>query len=157
MTQYNQNAMNEEYDAKMTRKYQGQIKDGSLKIGDFIVGGDSEVTNLRFLENFNIKTLNLNIDSKTNIKFRNRVIKELTLCLVHRGRRDELLSLSVDDLELENLEVLLVLNSPNLQNDQLYNLAKFKKLCALDVSNKSDIIITELQYLKNLTHLNLDQ
>ncbi|CAL5998589.1 leucine-rich_repeat domain-containing protein [Hexamita inflata] len=117
----------------MTLKYEGKIKEGNLQIGDWC-GVDSEVTNLRFLEKFNIKTLNLNIDSKTNIQFINRAIKELTLCLAHHGRRDELQNLNVDDPELKNLEVLLVLNSPKLQNDQLY---KFKKFHTLDVSNNN--------------------
>ncbi|CAL6002462.1 Conserved_hypothetical protein [Hexamita inflata] len=63
------------------------------------------------------------------------------------------LNLNVDDLELENFEVL-DLQDISLENDQLYNLAKFKKLHTLDVS-RNDVDLTHIHIVKSLTKLNM--
>ncbi|CAL6002344.1 Conserved_hypothetical protein [Hexamita inflata] len=61
------------------------------------------------------------------------------------------LHLNVDDLDLENLEVLNLYRN-SLENDQLYNLTKFKKLHTLDVSfNKVDL--THIHSATSLTTL----
>ncbi|CAL6011198.1 Hypothetical_protein [Hexamita inflata] len=103
MTEKNQNALNEEYEAKMTLKYAGKIKDGNLEIGN-PYGGDSEVTNLRFLEQFDIQTLNLYISNGMYVKLRNDTLKKLTVSNLWDEELQQILKLNVDDLELENLE-----------------------------------------------------
>ncbi|CAL6032386.1 leucine-rich_repeat domain-containing protein [Hexamita inflata] len=152
MTEQNENVLNE-YDEQMYQKYESKIQEGNLNIGNW-GSGDPKITNYKFLEKFNIKTLNLYIDNKLSIKFRNETIKELILYLVHHRREDEVLNLNVDDLELENLEVLLFQNGPNLQNYQLYNLSKFKKLLTLDVP-KSNVDLTHIHKAISLTKLSM--
>ncbi|CAL6002244.1 Leucine-rich_repeat domain superfamily [Hexamita inflata] len=153
MTEQKENVQNEEYDEQMYQKYEGKIQEDNLKIGNW-GSGDPKITNYKFLEKFNIKTLNLYIDNKISIKFRNETIKELILYLVHHGREDKVLNLNVDDLELENLEVLLFQNGPNLYNYQLYNLSKFKKLHTLDVP-KSNVDLTHIHKAISLTKLSM--
>ncbi|CAL6031565.1 DUF3888_domain-containing protein [Hexamita inflata] len=148
MSEQNQNALNEEYNAKMTLKYEDKIKFGNLEIGDrdrdYI---DSEVTNLMFVEKFNIQTLKLCISIDMYVKLRSNTIKELILG-TQRYKGNKLLNFKVDDLDLENLEVLDI-QCNNLENHQLYNLIKFNKLHSLDVSrNKVD-----LTYILNVTNL----
>ncbi|CAL6063436.1 leucine-rich_repeat domain-containing protein [Hexamita inflata] len=170
VTEQNQNALNEEYDAKMTRKYEGKIKDGYLQIGDLFDGGDPEVTSLRFLEKFNIQTLKLNISSDMSVKLRSNTLKKLNVVTYnlllnqneeqHDDNEDDdeddqpqRLNMQVDDLELENLEVLKLENN-KLENNQLYNLAKFKKLHTLNVSdNKIDL--THIHIVRSLTNLSM--
>ncbi|CAL6002316.1 S11IP_protein [Hexamita inflata] len=117
----------------MTLKYENKIYEGILKIGDrdrdYI---DPEVTNLMFVEKFNIQTLILCIRIDMYVKLRSNTIKELILG-TQRFKGNKLLNLNLDDLDLENLEVLDLENN-NLVNDQLYNLTKFKKLNTLNVS-----------------------
>ncbi|CAL6002270.1 leucine-rich_repeat domain-containing protein [Hexamita inflata] len=140
----------------MTRKYQGQIKDGTLKIGDQFDGGDQEVTNLRFLEKFDIQTLKIYIRNDmhvNNIKLRSNTIKELNLGNQRIIIENKLLNLQVDDLELENLEVL-ILEKNKLVNDQLYNLAKFKKLHTLNVSS-NNVDLTHIHSVTSLTKLSM--
>ncbi|CAL6002478.1 Conserved_hypothetical protein [Hexamita inflata] len=152
MTEQNQNSLNEEYDAKMTRKYEGKIKNGKLEIGDMF-SEDPEVTNLRFLEKINIQTLELYISSDMNVKLRSKTLKELSVfqCMDEHGQLQFRLHLNVDDSELENLEYLN-LQQNSLKNDQLYNLAKFKKLHTLDISqNKVDL--THIHSVISLTKL----
>ncbi|CAL6002444.1 Conserved_hypothetical protein [Hexamita inflata] len=152
MTEQNQNSLNEEYDAKMTLKYEGKIKDGNLEIGNRLLG-DPEVTNLRFLEQFDISTLNLYISNGMSVQLKSSTLKELKVynCRDEYEGRELRLNLKVDDLELENLEVL-DLKYISLENDQLYNLAKFKKLHTLDVSiNKVDL--THIHSVTSLTKL----
>ncbi|CAL6063484.1 Conserved_hypothetical protein [Hexamita inflata] len=151
MTEQNQNALNEEYDAKMTRKYEGKIKDGNLEIGNYS-GGDPEVTNLRFLEKFDIQTLKIYISSDMSVQLKSSTLKELIMFNIREYDQDEKqkqrLNMQVDDLELENLEVLILENN-NLVNDQFNNLVKFKKLNILNVSwNKVD-----LEHIRNVTSL----
>ncbi|CAL6002332.1 leucine-rich_repeat domain-containing protein [Hexamita inflata] len=63
------------------------------------------------------------------------------------------LHLNVDDSELENLEVLNLYRN-SLENDQLYNLAKFKKLHTLNISeNKVDL--THIHNITSLTKLTM--
>ncbi|CAL6011181.1 Leucine-rich_repeat domain superfamily [Hexamita inflata] len=126
----------------MIRKYEGNIKDGNLEICD-LDRGDPEVTNYMFLEKLNIKALKICIKNGLSVKLRNDMIKELTI----RNVMDEQQQLIfyVNDLELENLEVL-DLEDNNLENDQLYNLAKFKKLRTLNISNNIILIFTKQQY-----------
>ncbi|CAL6002436.1 Conserved_hypothetical protein [Hexamita inflata] len=178
MNEQNQNSLNEEYDAKMTLKYEGKIKDGNLQIGNRF-HGDPEVTNLRFLEMFDISALNLYIINGMSVQLRSKTLKELTVFNFRNEYKQQLqrlelhyysyneeeeeeddddddddeqrLNLNVDDLELENLEVL-DLKYISLENDQLYNLAKFKKLHTLDVSiNKVDL--THIHSVTSLTKL----
>ncbi|CAL6002512.1 leucine-rich_repeat domain-containing protein [Hexamita inflata] len=117
----------------MTLKYENKIYEGILQIGDrdrdYI---DPEVTNLMFVEKFNIQTLMLCIRIDMYVNLRSNTIKELILG-TQRFKGNKLLNLNLDDLELENLEVLDLENN-NLVNDQLYNLTKFKKLNTLNVS-----------------------
>ncbi|CAL6031579.1 Hypothetical_protein [Hexamita inflata] len=124
MTEYNRKDSKQEYNEYMIRKYEENIKDGNLEICD-LDRGDPEVTNYMFLEKLNIKALKICIKNGLSVKLRNDMIKELTI----RNVMDEQQQLLfyVNDLELENLEVL-DLEDNNLENDQLYNLAKFKKL-----------------------------
>ncbi|CAL6002442.1 receptor-like_protein [Hexamita inflata] len=158
MTEQNQNSLNEEYDAKMTLKYEGKIKDGNLEIGDMFEG-DPEVTSLRFLEKFNIQTLKLNNCYDMSVQLKSSTLKELSMSN-YRDQQEEddvkqRSNLNVDDLELENLEVL-ELNDICMNNDQLYNLAKFKKLHTLNVSrNKVDL--TNIHYVTSLTKLSMQE
>ncbi|CAL6002398.1 leucine-rich_repeat domain-containing protein [Hexamita inflata] len=151
MNEYNLNALNEDDAEYMTRKYQRQIKDGNLEIGD-----DPEVTNLRFLEQFNISNLNLCISNIMSVKLRSSALKKITMSNLRDDEgQQQRLNMQVDDLELENLEVL-DLADINLENDQLYNLAKFKKLHTLDVSfNKVDL--THIHSVTSLTKLYMQE
>ncbi|CAL6002286.1 Conserved_hypothetical protein [Hexamita inflata] len=155
MTEQNKNAPNEEYDEYITRKYQGQIEDGNLKIQlGYKLSGDPEVTNLQFLEKFDIKALTLVISNEMNVKFRSITIKELTLekrILYGIDKQEQRWNWNVNDLELENLEVL-ELQDINLVNNQLYNLAKFKKLHTLDVSDNK-VNLSNIHSATSLTRL----
>ncbi|CAL6032368.1 Leucine-rich_repeat domain superfamily [Hexamita inflata] len=133
MTELNQNILNQEHDAKMTRKFKGKIQGGNLDIGNY-ERVDPDVRNLSFLEKFNIQTLKIYINEKINLKLRNNQIKELTLKLP-KNKKDQL-NWNIDDFELENLEILQ-LQDNQMKNDQLYNIAKFKKLQTLDVSQNN--------------------
>ncbi|CAL6011213.1 receptor-like_protein [Hexamita inflata] len=156
MTEQNQNVLNEEYDVKMILKYAGQIKDGNLQIGNYFGGGDPEVTNLRFLEKFDIQTLKIYISSDMSVQLRSSLLKELSIFNEREYDQDEKqtqrLNMQIDDLELENLEVLDLHNS--VKNDQLYNLAKFKKLHTLDVSF-NNVDLTHIHIAKSLTKLTM--
>ncbi|CAL6063498.1 Conserved_hypothetical protein [Hexamita inflata] len=167
MTEQNLNALNADYDAKMTRIYESKIQEGNLQIGNQYGGGDPEVTNLRFLEKFDIQTLKLYISSDMSVKLRSntlkklnvlnfRAIKKASLTVLNFTEYDEKqkqkrLNMNVDDLELENLEVL-ILSYNNLENDQLYNLTKFKKLHSLTVS-ENRIDLTHIHNVTSLTKL----
>ncbi|CAL5996553.1 Conserved_hypothetical protein [Hexamita inflata] len=156
MTEQNQNALNADYDAKMTRKYEGKIKDGNLEIGDQFDGGDPEVTSLRFVEKFDIQTLQIYISSDMIVQLRSSTLKELTIFNEREYDQDkkqkQRLNMQVDDLELENLEVMDLRNS--VKNDQLYNLAKFKKLHSLDVSD-NNVDLTHIHMVISLTKLTM--
>ncbi|CAL6031677.1 leucine-rich_repeat domain-containing protein [Hexamita inflata] len=145
MTQQNLNEPNQEYDKQMIFKYFGQIHDGKLYIGDWR-NGDPEVTNLSFVEQFNIQKLRIFVSNGMNVKFRSYTIKKLTLSIVQEQKQFKYII--VDDLELDNLEVLLLCYN-NLENDQLWNLAKFKKLRHLDVSNNN----VDLKHIYNVTSI----
>ncbi|CAL6093338.1 Conserved_hypothetical protein [Hexamita inflata] len=155
MTEKNQNTPNKRYDTKMTRKYKLKIKDGNLYIGNAFQGAP-DVTNLQFLEKFDILTLNIHISNGMIVQLRNNMIKELTMLnfmddeSLHRK-----LNLNVDDLELENLEVLVLLGN-NLDNDQLFNLVKFKKLRNLIVSG-NNVDLTHIHSVISLTNLTMRQ
>ncbi|CAL6063418.1 CHAT_domain-containing protein [Hexamita inflata] len=158
MTEQNQNALNADYEAKMTLKYAGQIKDGNLEIGDWL-SADPEVTNLRFLEKFNIQTLELYVSREMNVKLRNNTLKKLTVCnsMNEDEEQKQRLNMYIDDLELENLEVLILQHDfldlrNSLENDQLHNLAKFKKVHSLDVS-KNQVDLTHIHSVTSLTKL----
>ncbi|CAL6032370.1 internalin [Hexamita inflata] len=153
MTEQNQNILNQEHDEQMTIAYEGKIYDGdSLYIGN-LASGDPEVTNLRFLEKLHIQTVWIYVNEKMNLKLRHSTIKNLTMDkYVHfEGDTVLLLNLIVDELELENLEVLTLQNN-NLGNDQLFNLAKFKKLHTLNVS-KNSVDLTHIHNVTSLTTL----
>ncbi|CAL6002326.1 Conserved_hypothetical protein [Hexamita inflata] len=156
VTEQNQNALNEEYEAKMTLKYAGKIKDSNLEIGN-PYGGDSEVTNLRFLEKFDIQTLKLHISNEMSVKLRSSLLKELSIFnereYDQKEKQKQRLNMQVDDLELENLEVLKLENN-KLEDYQLYNLAKFKKLHSLDVS-KNQVDLTHIHMVLGLTILSM--
>ncbi|CAL6085373.1 leucine-rich_repeat domain-containing protein [Hexamita inflata] len=140
-----------EYDDKMIHKYKENIQDGDLSIGE-LERGDSEITNLRFLEQFNIQTLTLFISNQLSVKFRNYMIKELSIWNLDKYQK--LINvLQVDDLELENLEVLK-LEDNNLENNQLYNLVKFKKLHSLNVS-KNKVDLTHIHCVTSITELSM--
>ncbi|CAL6011204.1 Conserved_hypothetical protein [Hexamita inflata] len=147
MTEQNQNALNEEY----------QIIDGKLEIGHPF-GGYPEVTNMRFLEQFDIQTLEIHISSDMSVQLRSSLLQELSIFNIReygqdKGRQKQRLNMQVDDLELENLEVLKLENN-KLEDYQLYNLAKFKKLHSLDVSfNKIDL--THIHMVLSLTKLSM--
>ncbi|CAL6091184.1 leucine-rich_repeat domain-containing protein [Hexamita inflata] len=149
MTEQNQNAMNDEqFDEYMYRKYEGNIKDGSLQIDNQI-----EVTNLRFIEKFDIQTLELQISSGMNVKLRSNTLTKLFVSN-YRDEDEEQqqrLNMQVDDLELENLEIL-ILQENKLKNEQLYNLAKFKKLHILNVS-WNNVDLTNIHSVTSLTRL----
>ncbi|CAL6011194.1 leucine-rich_repeat domain-containing protein [Hexamita inflata] len=147
MTEQNQNALNEEY----------EIIDGKLEIGHPFQGYP-EVTNMRFLEKFDIQTLEIHISSDMSVQLRSSLLQELSIFNIReygqdKGRQKQRLNMQVDDLELENLEVLKLENN-KLEDYQLYNLAKFKKLHSLDVSeNKIDL--THIHSVTSLTKLSM--
>ncbi|CAL6111466.1 leucine-rich_repeat domain-containing protein [Hexamita inflata] len=145
MNRQNQNVLIQEYDEQMTQKYQEVIQDGNL-----IISGDSDITSLKFIEKFNIQTLKLSIND--SIKLQSKTIKELTI-QIPLFQEEQILYLNIDDLELENLEVLL-LNNNNLENYQLNNLSKFKKLKNLDVSC-NNVDLTHLHNVTSLTKLSM--
>ncbi|CAL6002508.1 InlB_B-repeat-containing protein [Hexamita inflata] len=145
MTEQNQNALNEEY----------EIIDGKLEIGHPF-GGYPEVTNMRFLEQFDIQTLKIHISSDMSVQLRSSLLQELSIFNIReygqdKGRQKQRLNMQVDDLELENLEVLKLENN-KLEDYQLYNLAKFKKLHSLDVS-KNQVDLTHIHSVTSLTKL----
>ncbi|CAL6031641.1 Conserved_hypothetical protein [Hexamita inflata] len=118
---------------------------------------DPEVTNLQFLEKFNIQKLNLYISNDMIVKLRSNSLKVLT---VYNFRdedeeKQQRQNMYVDDLELENLEVLM-LEQNYLENDQLYNLAKFKKLHTLDVS-LNYVDLTHIYSVTSLTSLTMQE
>ncbi|CAL6063510.1 leucine-rich_repeat domain-containing protein [Hexamita inflata] len=148
----NQNTLNKIYDAKMTRRYESKINNGSLEIAE-----DPEVTNLRFLEKFDISTLNLYLSNGMIVKLRSNSLKVLT---VYNFRdedeeKQQGQNMYVDNLELENLEVLM-LEQNYLENDQLYNLTKFKKLHTLDVS-LNYVDLTHIYSVPSLTSLTMQE
>ncbi|CAL6002324.1 leucine-rich_repeat domain-containing protein [Hexamita inflata] len=147
MTEQNQNALNEEY----------EIIDGKLEIGHPF-GGYPEVTNMRFLETFDIQTLTLFISNDLSVKLRSSLLQELSIFNIReygqdKGRQKQRLNMQVDDLELENLEVLKLENN-KLEDYQLYNLAKFKKLHTLDVS-ENQVDLTHIHSVTSLTKLSM--
>ncbi|CAL6093976.1 leucine-rich_repeat domain-containing protein [Hexamita inflata] len=134
---------NQQYDAKMTQRYKGKIKDGKLEITD------SEITNLSFLEKLEISMLKINVSSGMHVILKSKKIKELKMLNV----MDEHSIFNLNDLELENLEVM-ELQDNDLENDKLNNLSKFMKLNTLDVSrNKVDL--TNIHNVTSLTKLYL--
>ncbi|CAL6002480.1 leucine-rich_repeat domain-containing protein [Hexamita inflata] len=90
---------------------------------------------------------------------RSNTLKKLTVFNYRDDDDDDVqqqrLNLNVDDLELENLEIL-DLQDISLENDQLYNLAKFKKLHTLDVS-RNDVDLTHIHSVTSLTKLNMTE
>ncbi|CAL6002520.1 Conserved_hypothetical protein [Hexamita inflata] len=148
----NENTVNKLYDAKMTRRYEGKIKDGVLEIAE-----DPEVTNLQFLEKLDIFALNLCISNGMSVKLRSNTLQIISVYTLRDqdAEQQQRLNWNINDLELENLEVLN-LRRNSLENDQLYNLAKFKKLHVLDVSfNKVDL--THIHNISSLTNLNMQR
>ncbi|CAL5985008.1 Leucine-rich_repeat protein [Hexamita inflata] len=151
MTEQNQNAQNEEYDEFITRVYEGKIKNGRLEISN----QDREypqITSLRFLQKLDIQALYFYNDTDISIKLQSQTIKELTF---DKTFEQDKLNLNIDDLELENLEVL-DLHDNNLENVQLYNLAKFKKLNTLNVS-RNRVDLTHIHCLISLTKLSMQK
>ncbi|CAL6037766.1 Leucine-rich_repeat domain superfamily [Hexamita inflata] len=71
--------------------------------------------------------------------------------MVFNFKEQQKLNLTVNDLELENLEVMLLENN-NMENDQLYNLAKLKKLHTPDVS-KNNVDLKHIHSVTSLTKL----
>ncbi|CAL6053731.1 leucine-rich_repeat domain-containing protein [Hexamita inflata] len=140
----------QEYDAKMTQKYESQVLNGKLVIND------PQVTNLNFIKNINVQTLVFYNYNRVNLKMRNDNIKQLILTFTNAhisNFMDEKQSeqfklqyglikgveLKINDLQLENLEILKI-NVPYFENDQLLNLKKFKALHSLDLSRtKTDL------------------
>ncbi|CAL6063426.1 receptor-like_protein [Hexamita inflata] len=174
----NNNNLNKEYDDQMYRKYEGKIQDGNLEIGKKTefdnwprqfanVIGDPEVTNLMFVEKFNIQTLKIFISNDICIKIQSKTIKKINLeqtamdCMILTDNNfggqlisnPKKLNMQIDNLELENLEVL-DLHHNSLENDQLQNLAKFKKLHTLNVS-RNNVDLTHIQYVSSLTKLSM--
>ncbi|CAL6031543.1 Conserved_hypothetical protein [Hexamita inflata] len=153
MTEQNQNILNMEYDEYITSKYESKIQNSRLEIGN-LQSGDPEVTNFKFLEKFNIQTLKIYTSDNMSVKLQSKTIKELNLRL-SKNMKEQVLNLKVDDLELENLEVL-VLYGNQLDNNQLFNLVKFKKLCALYVS-ENNVDLTHIHMVSSLTKLYMQQ
>ncbi|CAL6089409.1 tandem-95_repeat protein [Hexamita inflata] len=148
MTEEHLNLQNQEYDEYMVSKYESKIQNGFLQVGSSD-NGDPEIINLNFLEKLNIQTLKLYNNNAMYVQMESNTIKELNLKLP--SHLQELLKLNVDDLELENLEVL-VLDANRLQNNQLNNLAKFKKLHTLDLSY-NNVNLIHIQSVVSLTKL----
>ncbi|CAL6034975.1 leucine-rich_repeat domain-containing protein [Hexamita inflata] len=152
MTELNYNIPNIKYDIQMTCKYESKIHNRNLEIE-----GDPEITNLRFLEKFDIQTLKYNVSNNMSVKLSSNTITELTLKqLVHfvdKYMQQYVLNLNVDDLELQNLETL-VLENNKLENDQLFNLNKFKKLHNLNVS-LNNVDLTYIHNIIGLTQLSI--
>ncbi|CAL6011247.1 Chain_A [Hexamita inflata] len=157
MTEYKYNAQNEEYDDKMILKYKDKIQDDHLQIGDQF-NADIEVTNLSFIGKLKIKSLNLYINKFQKFNFKNGTIQKLNI-LQSVADFDiyEEINLNVDDLQLDNLEILQFINDQNqnqLENDQLYNISKFKKLHTLDVSC-NNVDLTHIHSVISLTVLTM--
>ncbi|CAL6031595.1 leucine-rich_repeat domain-containing protein [Hexamita inflata] len=145
----------QQYDQKMTLRYEDKIQDGILQIGDRDKNSiDSEVTNLMFVEKFNIQALKLCIRKDIYVNLKSNTIKELILG-IQKFQGYKLQNMQVDQLELENLEVL-DLQENNMDNNQLYNLVKFKKLHTLDVS-RNNIDLTHIHSVTSLTKLSMVQ
>ncbi|CAL6063508.1 leucine-rich_repeat domain-containing protein [Hexamita inflata] len=139
----------QQQDEQISLKYEGKIQDGNLDIGDW-QKGDKLVTNMNFVEKYNIQKLKIYVSDSMNVKFRSITINQLTLDKSEQARQ-QVMKLNIDDLELENLEVLHVSNN-KLVNNQLYNLAKFKKLHTLNVS-RNDVDLTHIHVVPSLTKL----
>ncbi|CAL6065154.1 leucine-rich_repeat domain-containing protein [Hexamita inflata] len=146
-----QNIQNQDYDEQMTSKFEGKIKDYNLEIGNS-EREDPDIKNLRFIEQLNISRLKIYSNNPAAIKLQSKTIKELTLKLpVFRSGQDQALNLNVNDLELENIEALF-LDGNRLENNQLYNIDKFKKLHTLNVSY-NNVDLTHIHNVANLTQL----
>ncbi|CAL6063476.1 leucine-rich_repeat domain-containing protein [Hexamita inflata] len=156
MTEYNENNLNEDHDNYMYWQYEKQIKDGNLQIGKWY-SGDSEVTNLRFVEKFDISTLTLFVSNDMSVKLRSYTLKELTILNSMEQDEDgqQRWNIQIDDLQLENLEVLDLTNI-NLENSSLYNLSKFNTLRSLNVS-KNNVDLTNIHSVTSLTKLSMVQ
>ncbi|CAL5997683.1 leucine-rich_repeat domain-containing protein [Hexamita inflata] len=163
MTEQNQNNVNMQYDEYLALKYESKIQNGTLLI-DPENREDPEVSNLRFIEKLNIQVLKVYIDKIMTVKLKTDTIKELTVnytltyllgsesseCIKNIQKQQRL---NVNNLELENLEVL-DLKDTFLENDQLYNLAKFKKLRSLNVSNNR-VDLLNIHNITSLTKLSM--
>ncbi|CAL6075949.1 Leucine-rich_repeat domain superfamily [Hexamita inflata] len=137
---------NQQYDAKMTQRYKGKIKDGKLEIEDL------EITNLKFLEKFDISMLKIQNNSGMSLKLKSNTIKQLKIM----NLMDAHSIFNLNDLELENLEVMQFQDN-DLENDKLNNLSKFMKLHTLDVS-RNNVDLTNIHNITSLTSLlNIDQ
>ncbi|CAL6064296.1 Conserved_hypothetical protein [Hexamita inflata] len=152
--QNNQNMRNNKYGDNIIKYYEDNIREGSLQIGSWRRGDDTQLKNFKFLEKFNITKLIIFFDNQFRLKLKNQTIKQLFVKTSINVEKD-VLNLIVDDLELENLEVLL-LDSNKMCSEQLNHLTKFKKLHTLDVSF-NDVDLTHIHNVLSLTKLSMQR
>ncbi|CAL6076037.1 Conserved_hypothetical protein [Hexamita inflata] len=151
MQEYCQNTLNQEYDAKITHEYDDFIQNSNLTIGDEL-SEDQKIINFKYIEQLNIQTLKIYVCNEQGVKLKNKTIEKLDL-IFNTHMKDQIFNFNVDDLELENLQILLVENN-KINNNQLFNLIKFKKLHYLNVS-KNNVDLTYIHNITSLTQLSM--
>ncbi|CAL6011222.1 Hypothetical_protein [Hexamita inflata] len=97
MTKLYYNDVYQQQQQQIIRKYEDKIQDGKLQIGEW-QRGDQQITNLRFVEQFNIQKLMIYVSDNLNIKIRSITINELTLEKSEQARSD-VTHFNTDDLE----------------------------------------------------------
>ncbi|CAL6072853.1 leucine-rich_repeat domain-containing protein [Hexamita inflata] len=134
---------------KMTEKYRNVVVDGSLKIYN-----DTELTNLQFVQNFDVSSLQLNFCKNLIPKLNSNSIKELYITQCNTQ--------SIEGFHLENLEVLELQDingvvkhlSDEFNSGLLENIIKFKKLKHLSLNGYQNININSIMQIKeNITKL----
>ncbi|CAL5988018.1 T9SS_type A sorting domain-containing protein [Hexamita inflata] len=134
-----------EYDQRMIKKYQFNIQNQVL------IFSESDLQNIEFISNFNIRDLKFQQCSDLVPKLSSKTIKELTLqfCGIQ----------SVEDFQLENLEVLILHDSiiiTQIKTNWLQltqSITKFNNLKALTLYGYNGIDISPLSKMTQLRKL----
>ncbi|CAL5991929.1 Conserved_hypothetical protein [Hexamita inflata] len=112
---------------------------------DVLILSDVEVTNIEFIQNFEIKVLEINLCKSVILNLYNDTIKELVI------KFSNVTCLS--GLKLPNLEIL-ALEDVNQQLD-ITNVTNFKNLMCVTLSGYKNVDISPLQTLNQLKSVNL--
>ncbi|CAL5971798.1 Conserved_hypothetical protein [Hexamita inflata] len=117
----------------------------NLKSNDVLLLSDIEVTDIQYIQNFEIKALEISLCKSIILNLYNDTIKELVI------KFSNVTSLS--GLKLPSLEIL-VLEDLNLQLD-ITNVTNFKNVQCVTLSGYKNVDISPLQTLNQLKSANL--